>query len=117
MFVWQCENLDSIDDSNPISGANAIHYAACYGHLKILKLLVPRFKQPIVAPCFNGLNPIHSAAFNGHPEVVEYLFKLTSTPNQPITDQPESTPLELAKSQNNKNVVDTIIRLNIELET
>ena len=113
---YLCENSDLIEVSNPISGANAIHYAACNGHLEILKMLVPKFRKHVIVPSLNGLNPIHSATLNGHSEVVEYLFHLTSTPNHPISNQPQSTPLELAKSQNNKNVVDTIIRLNRELD-
>ena len=113
---YLCENSDLIEISNPISGANAVHYAACSGYLEILKFLVPKFRKHIIIPSSNGLTPIHSAVLNGHSEVVEYLYHLTSTPNQPIINRPQSTPLELAKSQNNKKVVDTILRLNRELK-
>ena len=106
----KCKNVPNIP--NPISGTHAIDYAASYGYIEVVKYLAKRFPAPIIIPNVFGVNAIHKASENGHSKVVEFLFKFTSTPNDPVIGQPNDTPLNIAKRFNKFDVVEVIERLN-----
>lgn len=52
----------------------AIHYAAFYGHLDCVKLLVEKGEVQIDSPGAKKMTALHMAAARGHFQLVEYLL-------------------------------------------
>ena len=70
-----------------------IHWAACWRHREIVKILAPLTANPN-APNNNGYTPIGAAVLFGHTEIVKILAPLTDNPNAPNKDG--DTPIHLA---------------------
>lgn len=70
--------LDGNGKSNPDSrtrdGFRAIHYAAHYGHLDCVKLMVEKGGIDADSPGPKRMTPLHIAASRGYFELVEYLL-------------------------------------------
>ena len=62
----------SIETKNPADDFTALHTAATYGHLEVVKYLVGQ-GATVDATGKNGETPLMWAAVNGHLEVVKYL--------------------------------------------
>lgn len=52
----------------------AIHFAAHYGHLECVKLLIEKGGVVADSPGPKRITPLHIAASRGHYELVEYLL-------------------------------------------
>ncbi|KAL4491479.1 hypothetical protein ABPG72_008135 [Tetrahymena utriculariae] len=70
--------LDANGKSNPDSrtreGYRAIHYAAHYGHLDCIKLMIEKGGIEVDSPGPKRMTPLHIATSRGHFEIVEYLL-------------------------------------------
>ena len=54
---------------------NALHFAACDGHVEIVKYLIPKFGDRRFDLTNNGNTCLHWAAREGHLVVVKYLIE------------------------------------------
>lgn len=54
-------------------GATALHLAAQYGHLDVLKCLVNELGADVNKAAVNGITPLYTAAQNGHLALVVFL--------------------------------------------
>ncbi|EAS02069.2 WGR domain protein (macronuclear) [Tetrahymena thermophila SB210] len=70
--------LDANGKSNPDTrtreGYRAIHYAAHYGHLDCIKLMIEKGGVEVDSPGPKRMTPLHIATSRGHFEIVEYLL-------------------------------------------
>ena len=57
------------------NGSNALHLAACDGHVEIVKYLIPKFGDRKFDLDSDGNTCLHYAAQEGHLAVVEYLIE------------------------------------------
>ncbi|ORX61040.1 hypothetical protein BCR36DRAFT_579105 [Piromyces finnis] len=108
MIRFALDNGQSIHSS--INGLQAIHVAAGFGQLTILKYLISRganvncrrgSTMPDGTEIFNekikGPTPLHFATSNGHVQVVEYLIERGADPD--LEDQYGCTPIDIALAQ------------------
>jgi len=108
MIRFALDNGQSIHSS--INGLQAIHVAAGFGQLAIMKYLVSRGANvnsrrgstmpdgtEINNDKIKGPTPLHFAASNGHIQVVEYLLERGADPD--IEDQYGCTPIDIALAQ------------------
>ena len=63
-----------VDINIKYEGATALHWAAWYGHDKVVKLLLDRGAKTDIVDTLNGITALHYAAANGHDKVVELLL-------------------------------------------
>ncbi|KAL4926023.1 ankyrin repeat domain-containing protein [Aspergillus undulatus] len=57
------------------SGPNALHVAACYGHLEILRIILEAGSDMLQSKCAEGRTALSYAAFSGHDDVFEFLLE------------------------------------------
>ena len=68
MLAPLANNLNATDSN----GCSAMHYAAQWGKIEIIKFLVPLIDEPNIRD-ISGDTPIDLARKNGHNEVVKFL--------------------------------------------
>ena len=56
-------------------GDTALHYAAVYGHVEAMRVLVVELGADKEAKNVDGLTALHLAALNGHVEAIEVLVQ------------------------------------------
>lgn len=61
-------------DSRTRDGMRAIHYAAFYGHLDCVRLVLEKGNVQVDSPGAKRMTALHMAASRGHYDVVEYLL-------------------------------------------
>ena len=82
-----------LDLDQVVSDFSPLHYAACYGHFKIVKYLISKGANPdVIEEC--GGTPICFAAGNGHFEIVKYLCGLMKKPH--LADDFDNNPIHFA---------------------
>ena len=105
--VVEKSGLES-DDRNPEDHAKKtpLHLAAEYGHLSVVKFLVPFLsdKNPKTGPYWSETTPLHDAAYEGHLPVVEYLVENIKGDINPSKNN-GPTVLHLAAEGGSLNVV------------
>jgi ankyrin repeat protein len=61
-------------NATSMNGRNALHYAADYGQVEVVQLLLEK-KANIDLPDKFGITPLLTAIYEGHVEVVDLLLK------------------------------------------
>lgn len=72
----------------------AIHYAAFYGHLSCVKLMIETGGVPIDSPGAKRMTALHIAASRGHYDLVKYLLEKDAKIN--LKDKFKRSPIILA---------------------
>ena len=83
-----------------------IHWAAYYGHLDAIKVLISLFKKTSNNPNQFGMTPIHMAAIKGHADVVKLLAATTENPNSAsVGAVDQKSPIYFAAMYGHTNVI------------
>jgi hypothetical protein len=122
MIRFALDNGQSIHSS--INGLQAIHVAAGFGQLAIIKYLVSRGANvncrrgstmpdgtEINNDKIKGPTPLHFAASNGHAQVVDYLLERGADPD--IEDQYGCTPIDIALAQGYTDIYKSLMEYSI----
>jgi len=56
------------------AGHDALHYAAWYGHMLVVKYLVEKGQAVITTQDEDGNTPVSEAKDNGHTDIADYLI-------------------------------------------
>lgn len=123
MIRFALDNGQSIHSS--VNGLQAIHVAAGFGQLAILKYLITRGANvncrrgstmpdgtEINNDKIKGPTPLHFAASNGHIQVVDYLLERGADPD--IEDQYGCTPIDIALAQGYTDIYKSLMEYSIQ---
>lgn len=103
MCACVCLNVQS---SSLLLGATALHYASLSGHTDLVCFLARNCQIPVNQPDRRGEQPIHWAARHGRLEVVTLLVERFGCDPNAYVSKKVPTPLDIAKSQGHKRLVD-----------
>ena len=99
MNALDCDNVHAQD---PLTGRNALHNAAFFGHLNVVQFLVNEMKMNPDIKDKQGDLPIHDAIRFNHLDVVQFLGTHT---NSRIRNMLDEKPVDTAISYGNIKMV------------
>jgi len=105
--VLPAKNLVKVADVHQVessSGRNALHKAAFWGHVDMVKFLIEECELDPNAQDNYGDTPLHDAAKFGHTDVAKIALKNPKT-NRNIKNKEGKTPLDIAKLHGKKDLV------------
>lgn len=81
-----------------------LHYAAKFGHLNCVRLLVAEYKSPVDTQTYSGQTALHLACEYQHYKVVKYLLQAGASVNLKTFKVEDTALLKAAKNGNNRIV-------------
>lgn len=94
-------------DARTREGMRAIHYAAFYGHLGCVKLMIEQGEVSIDSPGAKRMTALNIAASRGHYEIVKYLIEKGAKIN--LKDKFKRSPVILATANGQLKVLDLLL--------
>lgn len=85
-----------------------LHYAAKFGHLNCLKLLLLDYKSPVDTQTYSGQTALHLACEYQHPKIVKCLLTHGASVNLKTFKVEDTALLKAAKNGNNR-IVQTLL--------
>ncbi|CAH0477462.1 unnamed protein product [Peronospora belbahrii] len=115
VMQWMGEHCNVDWTATDHDDQTALHYAAFYGHLEVVQLLVDK-GVPLDAPDKFGRLAHCSAAINGHLDVVTYLLEECSSPiDINAVDEYGGSCLHWAASKGRKEVIQYLCMKGIDI--
>lgn len=85
-----------------------LHYAAKFGHLSCVRLLLLDYKSPVDIQTYSGQTPLHLACEYQHPKIVKLLLQSGASVNLKTFKVEDTALLKAAKNGNNR-IVQTLL--------
>ncbi|KAK1385238.1 MSP domain-containing protein [Heracleum sosnowskyi] len=104
VLCFSCLEIDL--NSADKNGRTALHVAAIYGHLEVLRFLLSVGSDPDVADC-KGWTPLHCASAEGHMKAVELLLDCSRYVKYAVTKDGQ-TAYALAVKKGNSELYDML---------
>ena len=96
-------------DARSRDGMRAIHFAAYYGHLECIKLLVNVAKIDKDTPGAKRMTPLQMASARGYFDIVEYLLSIKA--NVMTKDKFRRTSVILATANGNIKILSLLLKM------
>lgn len=106
------DSLDKLYDKH-FEQCTPLHFAAEYGHLSIVNLLLRKGANPNISSTKTRRLPLHVACVGGFINVVRSLCKATENINQP--DEHGCTPFHLACRYGELSCMETLIEIGCDI--
>jgi len=90
-----------------------LHLAAEHGSLATIKFLLQKQADPNARNMMN-VTPLHNAVLRNRPDVVKLLLE-TSCASYSVPNSSRQTPIDIAKSQNNQEIIDMLSQAKKEI--
>jgi len=87
------------------NGMTFLNFAVDNSHSELVKMLIEEFKADVNIRDDMGYTPLHSAAMSGDTELASYLIAHGADKGAKSTDDDEETPLDLAESEEMKELL------------
>jgi ankyrin repeat protein len=114
-FLTFKPKIDFQQAKNGGAGESALHFAALYGYVDIVKLLLDNGATINLVSLTKGGTPLHNAATGKRVEVVKFLLKRGAKTE--IQDVSGLTPLTIAVVQNDPDTMQALIEGGATIDT